>query len=138
MGRSAWRFQHHLRHQIIRPFLAAYILINTLKERRSVALETEHETGTRRLQWYLFILWAFQQYHCWDHYPTRRIDKFSSFHPNFLSFILSPCPHLFGGGPLGEEPGWRDLPYAYAITLWPATGTLLLVSCGSSGICQTF
>lgn len=112
------------------PFLAAYIMIRMIEGKQGLLRFRQRFKPVRASwRWYLFILLAVPA-------PTllgiitqpEALARFPGLSLSFLitclvTFILV----LLGGGPLGEEPGWRGfaLPHLQA-RYGPLWGTLLL------------
>jgi len=108
------------------PFLAAYIMTRITEGKEGVLRLRQSIRQVRAgWQWYLFILLGI---------PVLALlgiillpgalASFQGFPPHFLvTYLVSFILIFFGGGPLGEEPGWRGfaLPRLQP-TLWTFAG----------------
>jgi membrane protease YdiL (CAAX protease family) len=118
------------------PFLAAYIMLNILEGKTGL---NQFRQSIKQVQenwkWYSFILLGIPALFMIAIIALPgALVSFQGFPPNFsVVYLVSFVLIFFGGGPLGEEPGWRGfaLPrlQKHYGALW---GTLLL------GIMWTF
>ncbi len=112
------------------PFVAAFIMTQVTEGKAGVQ-RLRHSLRQWRVgwQWYLFILVAI---------PALvlpgllllpgALASFQGFPPNFaITYLVTFVLIFFGGGPLGEEPGWRGFALPRLQTRYgPLWGTLLL------------
>ena len=112
------------------PFLAAYIMTRITEGKEGVLRLRQSIRQVRAgWQWYLFILLGI---------PVLALlgiillpgalASFQGFPPHFLvTYLVSFILIFFGGGPLGEEPGWRGFALPRLQPRYgPLRGTLLL------------
>lgn len=92
------------------PFLAAYIMTGIMEGREGV-LRLRQSIKQMRVgwQWYLFILLGIPALMLLGiAMLPGALASFQGFPPHFVvTYLVSFVLIFFGGGPLGEEPGWR-------------------------------
>jgi membrane protease YdiL (CAAX protease family) len=118
------------------PFLSAYIMTRIIEGKEGV-LRLRHRMKQKRAgwQWYLFILLGIPALILVGIIIQPGVlASFQGFQPILLvSYPLTYVAVFFGGGPLGEEPGWRGFALPRMQPRYgPLWGTLLL------GILWTF
>ena len=92
------------------PFLAAYIMIRLIDGQAGLQRWRQSIRQVRAgWQWYLFILLGIPALALVGiTVLPGALASFQGFRPNFLvTYLVSFILIFFGGGPLGEEPGWR-------------------------------
>jgi len=112
------------------PFLAAYIMTGITEGKEGVLRLRQSIRQVRAgWQWYLFILLGIPVLSLLGIIVLPgALASFQGFPPHFLvTYLVSFILIFFGGGPLGEEPGWRGfaLPRLQP-RFGPLQGTLLL------------
>jgi membrane protease YdiL (CAAX protease family) len=112
------------------PFLAAFIMTGILEGKDGVQ-RLRHSLRPVRAgwQWYLFILLGIPALFLLGiSVLPGALASFQGFPPNFpIVYVVTFVLIFFGGGPLGEEPGWRGFALPRMQPLYgPLKGTLLL------------
>lgn len=112
------------------PFLAAYLMTRIIEGKEGV-LRLRQRIKQRQAgwQWYLFILLGIPALILLGIIiQPGAVASFQGFKPLLLvSYPLTYVAVFFGGGPLGEEPGWRGFALPRMQQRYgPLWGTLLL------------
>ena len=92
------------------PFVAAYVMLNLLEGKAGVQRWRASMRQVRAgWQWYLFILLGIPALGlCGIAVLPGALASFQGFAPKFpIVYLVTFVLIFFGGGPLGEEPGWR-------------------------------
>lgn len=92
------------------PFLAAYIMTSITEGKEGVLRFKESLRQTRvGWQWYLLIMLGIPALMLLGIFVLPgALASFQGFPPNFpITYLVTFALIFFGGGPLGEEPGWR-------------------------------
>ena len=112
------------------PFLSAYIMTRLLDGKAGAQRLTRRLRQVRAgWQWYAFILLGIPALALMGMgLLPGALASFQGFPPNFaIVYIITFVLIFFGGGPLGEEPGWRGFALPRLQTRYGALrGTLLL------------
>jgi membrane protease YdiL (CAAX protease family) len=112
------------------PFLAAYIMTSVIEGREGVLrLRRSLKQVRAGWQWYVFILTGIPGLLLLGIAAMPgALASFQGFPPHFLAtYVVSFILIFFGGGPLGEEPGWRGFALPRMQPRYgPLWGTLLL------------
>jgi membrane protease YdiL (CAAX protease family) len=112
------------------PFLAAFIMTSILEGKEGVRrLRQRIRQWRAGWQWYLFILLAIPAFILLGIIiQPGKMASFQGLTPVLLvSYPLTFAAVFFGGGPLGEEPGWRGFALPrMQMRYGPLWGTLLL------------
>ncbi len=112
------------------PFLAAYIMLRVTEGKEGV-LRWRKSISQWRVswRWYLFILLVVPGLALLGiAVLPGALESFQGFPPHFsIVYLVSFVLIFFGGGPLGEEPGWRGFALPRLQPQYgPLRGTLLL------------
>jgi membrane protease YdiL (CAAX protease family) len=112
------------------PFLAAFVMTGITEGKEGVLRLRQSIKQTRiRWQWYLFILLGIPVLSLLGILVLPgALASFQGFPPHFVvTYLVSFILIFFGGGPLGEEPGWRGFALPRMQLRYGALrGTLLL------------
>jgi membrane protease YdiL (CAAX protease family) len=112
------------------PFLGAYIMTGITEGRAGLlSLRQRIRQWRAGWQWYLFILVGIPALFLLGLIVLPgALASFQGFPPNFpVVYLVSFVLIFFGGGPLGEEPGWRGFALPRMQPRYgPLRGTLLL------------
>ncbi len=112
------------------PFLAAYIMTGITEGRAGLlSLRQRIRQWRAGWQWYLFTLVGIPALFLLGLIVLPgALASFQGFPPNFpVVYLVSFVLIFFGGGPLGEEPGWRGFALPRMQPRYgPLRGTLLL------------
>jgi membrane protease YdiL (CAAX protease family) len=112
------------------PFVAAYVMTRVLEGREGVVRLRQSLRQVRAgLQWYAFILLGIPALLLLGIVAMPgAFASFQGFPPQFAAtYLVTFVLIFFGGGPLGEEPGWRGFALPRLQTRYGALrGTLLL------------
>jgi len=112
------------------PFVAAYVMTGVLEGREGILrLRQSLKQVRARWQWYAFIVIGIPALLLLGiAVLPGALASFQGFPPNFVAtYLVTFVLIFFGGGPLGEEPGWRGFALPRLQTRYGALrGTLLL------------
>ncbi len=112
------------------PFLAAYIMLRVTEGKEGVLRWRKSISQWRNsLRWYLFILLVIPALALLGiAVLPGALESFQGFPAHFsVVYLVSFVLIFFGGGPLGEEPGWRGFALPRLQPRYgPLRGTLLL------------
>jgi uncharacterized protein len=130
LPKTAFTFYFFFTIKSFGPFLAAYILVR-ITEGREGWLRMRSRFRVLRVgwQWYAFILLGIPALMSLGiSVLPGALASFQGFPPHFLiTYLITLVLIFFGGGPLGEEPGWRGFALPRMQSRFGALpGTLLL------------
>ena len=112
------------------PFVAAYVMTGVIEGREGILrLRQSLKQVRARWQWYAFILIGIPALLLLGvAVLPGALASFRGFPPNFVpTYLVTFILIFFGGGPLGEEPGWRGFALPRLQTRYGALrGTLVL------------